>query len=581
MRQTFYIDLEEEISSVIDRLNKSMATENYFVVPKRALFLQSIVNMKLLKREAEKIGKHVTIITQDEVGASMAERSGLLVQSVIDEQEKEGVENDVMEEKSDDVEIPEIVAKPQHKKQIRLSGVGTDSFYDTGLHRSEELVGKKTKRLHVNPVKHELHDKGLDSQKSKVLEKMYAAKKHDSLSKEHVKSPTKSEGRIKKLFAGFVGLCLFVFMGVAGYLFWPSARIIIEPNITINKIDLDLQGKADITNVAQLVVPVRVLDREENLTLSYEVKGQGLSGGKKAHGSVVIYNQYDSSPQTLIATTRLESSDGKIFRLVKNVIVPGSTTVAGEVKPGAITAEVIADRSGSEYNIDQANFTIPGFKDGPKYDKFYAKATDPIAGGSIDDTAAVTGGTVTQADIDGARQKTEAALKEKMSQSVKDALIEGEVALPMAERINITKSSSSLKTGSLATTFDYSVLASAHVLIFSENDVKKVIQQSLAADQVIKGVNREISKVDYGTVNADFDKNTLEFKIHSDVVNTPIIDKEQIKNDLLGKSDEQLAAILRKYDTIKNVNIEFRPTFISRIPQYSQRVSVEVQDSSN
>ena len=52
MHQTFYIDIDEEISSVIDRLDKSVTTENYFVVPGRAIFLQSIVNLKLLKREA-------------------------------------------------------------------------------------------------------------------------------------------------------------------------------------------------------------------------------------------------------------------------------------------------------------------------------------------------------------------------------------------------------------------------------------------------------------------------------------------------------------------------------------------------
>src|SRR6266702_2064758 len=84
MHQTFYIDLEEEISSVIDRLNKSMAVDNYFVVPKRAIFLQSIVNLKLLKREADKAGKHIILITQDEIGSAMARRSGIDVRSSMD-----------------------------------------------------------------------------------------------------------------------------------------------------------------------------------------------------------------------------------------------------------------------------------------------------------------------------------------------------------------------------------------------------------------------------------------------------------------------------------------------------------------
>ena len=77
MQQTFYIDIDEEVSSVIDRLNKSMSGENYFVVPKHAFFLQSVVNLKLLQHEASKAGKKISIITQDEIGASMAQRLGI------------------------------------------------------------------------------------------------------------------------------------------------------------------------------------------------------------------------------------------------------------------------------------------------------------------------------------------------------------------------------------------------------------------------------------------------------------------------------------------------------------------------
>ena len=77
MHQTFYIDADEEISSVIDRLKKSMAVDNYFVAPKRAIFLQSIVNLKLLKREGDKMKKHVILVTQEEVVLAMAARSGI------------------------------------------------------------------------------------------------------------------------------------------------------------------------------------------------------------------------------------------------------------------------------------------------------------------------------------------------------------------------------------------------------------------------------------------------------------------------------------------------------------------------
>lgn len=619
MHQTFYIDLDEEISSVIDRLNKSVAADNHFVVPKRAIFLQSIVNLKLLKREADKVGKHVVIVTQDEVGASMASRSGIDVRGTV-----EGLEmlcdtdDEVMEEDARD-EIPPVAVHPQQKKQIRLNGVGSSDFYDStvglttdGIHLpvSAKKVGLRSAAVnsaaamekragipkreaaqvplrgtaqiklaaHIRPpsVNGLRYEGKLDIGKEKTLEKMYSLKSDNA--QEKAMPVAKTDGRIKKVFVGFIGLCLLAFIGVAGYLFWPSAKIVIEPNILKNKINLDLHGGTDITQVDQLNIPIRVIDKEESISLSYDVKGGPVAAGKKARGNVVIYNEYDSSAQTLIATTRLESENGKIFRLVKSVVIPGATTIAGEVKPGAITAEVIADQVGPEYNIEPTKFTIPGFKDGPKYGKFYAKSAEQMMGGSIDGETA--GGTVSQQDIDSAKKKTEAELKSKLSQAIKGELNDGEIVIEQAEKVTITKSAADVKLGDMVSAFEYVAVASVHALVFSENDVKMVLGQSSTGDQQVQDGERYISKVEYGTVDADFDKNLLEMKVYGEITITPRIDVEQIKSDLLGKTDDQLPLILRRYATIKSVNVEFQPTFVSRIPQYAQRVKVEVKKNA-
>jgi len=84
------------------------------------------------------------------------------------------------------------------------------------------------------------------------------------------------------------------------------------------------------------------------------------------------------------------------------------------------------------------------------------------------------------------------------------------------------------------------------------------------------------AKIEYATVQPDFEKNILELKIHGEVAATPVIDAEKIKHEILGKRAEQLGDILRKYSSIKNVNVEFQPVFISRVPQYSKRVNVEI-----
>lgn len=102
---------------------------------------------------------------------------------------------------------------------------------------------------------------------------------------------------------------------------------------------------------------------------------------KKARGKVMIYNEYSSSHQTLVATTRLLSESGKIFRLVDDAIVPGFKKTNNGIEAGTIQVDVIADGLGEEYIIGPSKFFIPGFKsiNEEKYSKIYAKSEEAMA----------------------------------------------------------------------------------------------------------------------------------------------------------------------------------------------------------
>ena len=81
MYQIFYIDIDEEITSIIDRLRKSKTTENFFVVSPRALLLQSVVSLKLLRKEAEREKKQIAVVVNDQEAKVKIEKSGILALS--------------------------------------------------------------------------------------------------------------------------------------------------------------------------------------------------------------------------------------------------------------------------------------------------------------------------------------------------------------------------------------------------------------------------------------------------------------------------------------------------------------------
>jgi hypothetical protein len=64
-KDTIYIDVDDEITGIIDKVNSSDHKIVALVLPKRATVLQSIVNMKLLKRNADKAKKKLVLITSE------------------------------------------------------------------------------------------------------------------------------------------------------------------------------------------------------------------------------------------------------------------------------------------------------------------------------------------------------------------------------------------------------------------------------------------------------------------------------------------------------------------------------------
>ena len=77
--KTIYLEPDEEIISVIDRLTQTKSKEINFVVPAGAQICQNSINLKLLKREADSLGKELTLFVPDDLKAEVAEKVGFTV----------------------------------------------------------------------------------------------------------------------------------------------------------------------------------------------------------------------------------------------------------------------------------------------------------------------------------------------------------------------------------------------------------------------------------------------------------------------------------------------------------------------
>ncbi len=78
-KDTIYVDIDDEITGIIDKLKTSNGKIVALVLPKRASVFQSIVNMKLAKRAADESKKHLVLITSEAGLLPLAGIAGVLV----------------------------------------------------------------------------------------------------------------------------------------------------------------------------------------------------------------------------------------------------------------------------------------------------------------------------------------------------------------------------------------------------------------------------------------------------------------------------------------------------------------------
>lgn len=655
MHQTFYIDIDEEITSIVERLRKAKAKEVVIVVPKRALLIQSIVNLKLLKKEADELRKEVIIVTQDKFGKMLIEKAGILVEQKLDdvagsemaeiakETEDEAVKIKIGSPKEDESETksknrldkigsteyrqgedleyminsvrqtqPEISRKKENKEEDGEKIINKELVVDVGndLKRQKSSFGRKNSMdvvrnmeiIQKDKTENEIADKELDKKRKNAGQKFFKQekmpdgkntaiagsgnKKAENFFQQQKKRNNFDEyknmtvgGGFGKYFLAFGIIALIVILGAAGYLFLPKTTVSIFAKNKIQSVDAEIDGETNVSSadLEKEIIPIKTISITEELSRSYGATGSKTASNQKARGTVTIYNEYSSAPQPLVATTRLQSADGKIFRLVSGITVPGSRTVGGVVQPGAIEAEVVADEAGDAYNIAPATFTIPGFQGSgsEKYSKFYAKSFKPMSGGGNGSEAVKT---VTDSDIAAAKAKVAQELKPVLAQKLKDTAGSDNVILDDAINTDDSTYTLSNSSGAVAENFTITVKTNATALIFKKEDVQNVILKLLAGKKDAKtNIDENSLNLEFGKSDADFKNGKIAIRVHGSVSVLPDIDLENLKKDIKGKNEAELKAYLSGYPEIGRVEVVYWPSFISgRISNYESRITVKL-----
>ena len=105
MQNYLYVEIDEEITSVIGKLRQFDKGQIFLVVPKGALIAGSLVNLKLLEKEARRLKKNLVFVSPDAHVRKLAEKAGLQIKRYVAKPE-EPEKKPVLERTFANVEIP-------------------------------------------------------------------------------------------------------------------------------------------------------------------------------------------------------------------------------------------------------------------------------------------------------------------------------------------------------------------------------------------------------------------------------------------------------------------------------------------
>lgn len=358
---------------------------------------------------------------------------------------------------------------------------------------------------------------------------------------------------------------------IGGSLLFARAEVSIDRKSEIGELDgLRLTAMKGDADTVALPFEVMSLDGEVTKTLVATKKEDAKIA---ATGRVVIFNDYTATPQNLIANTRLETKDGKIYRIQSAVVVPGKK---GNT-PGSVEVAIKADVAGSSYNAEFADLFVTGFKGTPKYKGFYARTKGAITGGREGEKYVVSGEPVTTA-----KTALSAELREKLLRDAKSQVPEGYVLFDSTVTISESASSDSVFYGDTQDVPVTSTGTLTGVLLPVDTLSHVVAKKTLSQydDAPVSIANLDALTVTFAKTYTDIkNAHEIELVFNGNAQIDWSIDEGAITTALLGKSKKEFNDIMRGFTSVHSAELHLRPFWMPKIPTHAEKVHVVIENA--
>ena len=558
-KDIIYIDIDDEITAIIEKVRGANNRIVALVLPKRAAVLQSIVNMKLLKRSSDEAKKHIVLITSEAGLLPLAGAVGLHVAKTLQTK-------------------PTIPTAPKiYDSNISVDEDEVDAVEDKPLDASKPIgVLAGGRAAPVDEDEEETIE--VDNTEEKVTEELEKPVKKPGNKK--LKVPNFNKFRTRLLLGGGALILVLILWYMAAFVM-PKATIVIRTDTSSETSDVDFTASPDVTelDLAERIVPSVKEDLVKTDSEKITATGE-KDNGTKATGTITVRN-CDYSNGFTISSGSTFSSGGQNYVSTRAVTVPefdgpsSSCTLSDDDEAGQASVPVQAAVAGDSHNAAARTYNVPGIPSSARVD----------AVGS-----AMTGGTtkivkvVSQKDFDDAKAKIEARTNSEVADELTATLEDKDYyVIPESMVVGEPAFVSTPAVGQEATEATITSTITYTMIGVKKDHLKELIRESVkdAVDQ-----DREMIQstgLDEATLRlTDKQPNgSATGTIQSVVAIGPKLDIEELKKEIAGKKRSEVQDIIGSRPGVQEVDVSYSPFWVFSTPGKTGKITITLEQANS
>ncbi|MEI6498573.1 MAG: hypothetical protein WCO23_01295 [bacterium] len=536
MNDVIYLEPDVEITRVIEKIKATKSEGVVLALPRGSTLAHSVVNLKLLKRTAESIGRFIIIAANDKVAHNLASQVGLPFYSKVAEAENanhkivpkaevRSMQSSMIDEDIDPTLVSSIKVKTYNRfgNDEAEESVTDDSVL---MNQEDELIDEnfdndeiedednldidenspKFSQRKITVEDEEIssldqaaadysYNKKIDREMEERLATNYdndeiviSAKDKKSEKANEPKMPTPPiavlKGRKKSsklpLIISLCAIFALLVLAAAYYVFVPymKASIVVKTDNLEKNIEITVDRNVKTVDLQNLIIPGQQIENTKEATQKFTATGQ-KDAGEKAIGLVDIYNM-TSDDLGLAAGAKISTKTGLVYTLQAAVKVPKAsiyttTDKCTKTEGGFLDCTIAGLVSGQKVTASNT---------GEKYN--LAGSSDLMTLGGFSSSklyaksaAGFAGGTTKTVTIVTADDlaKADSTLKESLmpvsSKELTDTALAGNIEL-IEQNVGqeVVSSSATKKVDEEASEFEYSMKVRSFATGFSVSDMR-------------------------------------------------------------------------------------------------------------